>query len=178
MKHVWLGWILVGASCGGGAACPEGWFRVEGTDTCLVASDLCPEGGFLDEAGSCVGLDGTPVDGAGAADDTPADDGSEDDPGDDPGPSGDDDDGPLGEDAFSEQFAELFCERTNECLVADELEPIDCQGDDEVGDTFEVECDYDAVRAEQCLEELEEAECDGPLISTPSVCGDVFSNCG
>lgn len=84
----------------------------------------------------------------------------------------------ISEDKFTEDFGSTFCEKTNECLEAEGLDTIDCDADTEDGEAAaDVECDFDPAAAKDCLSELDAAECDGPVISTPSVCADVFTNC-
>lgn len=80
----------------------------------------------------------------------------------------------LSQDKFEEDFAATFCEKNNTCLEAAELPTIDCDADVEVDDVEEVECDYDAAAAKDCLDQLDTAECSElGFLEVPSVCADV-----
>lgn len=84
----------------------------------------------------------------------------------------------LSETKFNDQFGSTLCEKSNECLTAEGLDGIDCNAT--VEDVEEVEapdCEFDAAKATECLDGLETAECEGAVLSTPSACGQVFSNC-
>ncbi len=85
----------------------------------------------------------------------------------------------LSQDKFETDFGDSLCAKANECLAAEELDEIDCNAtvEDATEDATEVVCDYDAAKAAECLDDLDAAECDGAVLSTPSACGQVFSNC-
>jgi hypothetical protein len=81
----------------------------------------------------------------------------------------------LSQDKFEEEFGAKYCEANNACLEAAELEPIDCDAAVDGGDDVaEVECEYDAGAAKECLDAIDTAECDElGFLPLPSVCADV-----
>jgi hypothetical protein len=84
----------------------------------------------------------------------------------------------LSEDKFNDDFASTLCAKSNECLSAEGLDEIDCNATVEDADAVtDIVCDYDSSKASECLDELDAASCDGAILSTPTSCGQVFTNC-
>jgi hypothetical protein len=81
----------------------------------------------------------------------------------------------LSEAKFNADYSLKLCENGNVCLQQVELEPVNCDATvDGAYDVAEVDCTYDAGKAKECLDAIDDAECDdqGNLI-IPAVCADV-----
>lgn len=79
------------------------------------------------------------------------------------------------EEGFNETFSNTFCEMSNNCLVNEGLEPVECFFDPQAMDG--IRCDFDRENARACVDQLEFSECDGAVLTIPATCGQVFTNC-
>lgn len=82
--------------------------------------------------------------------------------------------GGFSEDNFISEFGELLCVKSNECLSAEGLDNIDCLS---TSGTSDIVCDFNKESAASCIDQLEVAQCQGAVLATPAVCGQVYTNC-
>lgn len=88
--------------------------------------------------------------------------------------------GDLDEEDFREEYTEIACQKAFEC-DAEEMQAFGIENEAECeaflsafwGDTSE--CDYDEDAAKDCIEAIEEFECEDESSEAPSACADVYS---
>lgn len=77
--------------------------------------------------------------------------------------------------SFREDQARLTCERKEEC--PDAATGADCSQATDPGASELYDCDFDAEKAQSCLDAIPQAECQGSTIAFQPVCGEVFTGC-
>ena len=83
----------------------------------------------------------------------------------------------LSEDAYRDEQVRLDCERDNACATESGGDTQDCGALTAPPNNSAFVCTFDADAAQDCLDAIPTAECDGASYVQPVVCTDVFVDC-
>ena len=82
----------------------------------------------------------------------------------------------ISEEEFSDQLAIHTCERNSTCIVKNGGEARNCEGISGIPSTI-ITCDYDGKAATECIQAIDDADCQGNGFAPQAVCATVLTNC-